>query len=315
MYALRRQEGLEDRPPRAQRPPLGSPVSWLFVLPRFARRPARFMRRLMRGDVAIPRHTGALAAAAFLAATGAYGALVGGHMPVVMGAMTSASGLAINEVRIGGNRETSELDVIDVMGLNGMTSLATFDAAGARAQIAGLPWVAEATVRKNYPDTVQVDIRERNGYAVWQHGEHLTVIDSAGLPIDDYAPARDSTLPLVTGRGAPERVREAMGLVGAFPTIARQTKGFIRVGERRWDVRLRNGITIKLPEDGAGEALEALVSIDNSQNLLARDITEVDMRLSDRIVVRLGENAVEARAQAVKDRDAALKKQLKEAHI
>ena len=201
MYALRRQEGLEDRPPRAQRPPLGSPVSWLFVLPRFARRPARFMRRLMRGDVAIPHHTGLLATAAFLAATGAYGALVGGHMPVVMEAMTSASGLAINEVRIGGNRETSELDVIDVMGLNGMTSLATFDAAGARAQIAGLPWVAEATVRKNYPDTVQVDIRERNGYAVWQHGEHLTVIDSAGLPIDDYAPARDSTLPLVTGRG------------------------------------------------------------------------------------------------------------------
>ena len=315
MFALRRQEGLENRPPMAQRPPLGSPVSWLFVLPRFARRPARFMRRLLRGDVAIPRHAGALAAAAFMAATGAYGALLGGHMPAVMEAMTSASGLAVNEVRIGGNKETSDLDIIGAMGLTGMTSLATFDPVKARTEIAGLPWVAQATVRKSYPDAVYVNIKERNGYAVWQHGDQLTVIDSAGAPIDNYSPARDSTLPLVIGLGAPERVREAMGLVGAFPTIARQTRGFIRVGERRWDVRLRNGITIKLPEDGAGEALAALVALDDGQNLLGRDITEVDMRFSDRVVVRLGEGAVKARAEAVKARDAALKKQLKEAHI
>lgn len=314
MFALRRQNGPTEWPSKAQRPPLGSPVSWLFVLPKFARRPARFSRRLMHGDVAVPRHTGALAAAAFLAATGAYGVLLGGHMPVVMEAMTSASGLAVNEVRIGGNRETSELDVIGVMGLTGMTSLATFDADKARAQIADLPWVAEATVRKNYPDTVSVDIKERNGYAVWQHGEKLTVIDSAGAPIDSYSPARDNTLPLVTGRGAPERVREAMGLVGAFPAIARQAKGFIRVGERRWDVRLRNGITIKLPEDGAGEALEALVALDEGQGLLTRDISEVDMRLTDRIVVRLGADALKTREEAIKERDAAIKKRLKEAH-
>ncbi len=314
MYALRGQEGPETAPPRAQRPPLGEPVSWLFVLPRFARKPARFMRRLIRGDVAIPRYTGVAAAGAFLVLAGGYGALLGGHMPAVLKTMTSASGLAVDEVRIVGNRETSELDVVGVLGLDGMTSLATFDVRQARADISGLPWVAEATVRKNYPGTINVDIKERNGYAVWQHGDHLTVVDSMGRPIDDYAAARDNTLPLITGRGAPERVREAMGLVGAFPAIARQTKGFIRVGERRWDVRLRNGITIKLPEDGAGKALEALVALDEGQGLLTRDISEIDMRLPDRVVVRLGEEALKVREEAIKQRDAAIRKRLKGAH-
>lgn len=315
MFALKRQHGSGQAPVAPQQPAAATAFDWLFVLPRFARRPARFSRRLLRGDVMIPRHAGSAATGAFLLATAAYGAALGGHVPTVLETMTSVSGLAVDEVRISGNTETSELDVIGAIGLNGMTSLATLDARAARAQIAALPWVDTATVRKSYPDTIFVEITERNGYAVWQHGKKLTVIDSAGAPIDSYSPARDRTLPLVTGRGAPARVREAMGLVGAYPAIARRTKGFIRVGERRWDIRLRNGITIKLPESGAGEALGALVVLDEAQDLLARDIREIDMRFTDRMVVRLNEPALKARAEAIEERDALIKKRLAEARL
>jgi cell division protein FtsQ len=284
-----------------------------FVLPRFARKPARLFGRLLRGETAIPRHTGAAVFSSFLLATGIYGTVLGGHTPAVMEAMTSVSGLAIDEVRITGNEQTSELDILDTIGLTGMTSLATFDAASARDRIAELPWVSHATVRKTYPNTVRVEINERRGFAVWQHGEQLTVVDKGGKPIDDFVASRDFGLPLVVGPGAQERVSEAVHLVTAFPTISSKVKGYVRVGERRWDLRLQNGVTIKLPEQGAGEALQALVAMERAGGILDRDIVEIDLRLTDRVVIRLGEEALKAREVALKEREVLEKKRAKAA--
>lgn len=315
MYALR--SGASEQPRREAETASDGRQSGVpnFVVPRFARKPVRLFGRLFRGETTIPRHLGAAVFSSFFLATGAYGAVLGGHMPAVMEAMTSLSGLAVDEVRITGNRQTSELDIIDTIGLTGMTSLATFDATVAREKIAELPWVRSATVRKSYPDTVYVDIAERDGFAVWQHGEHLTVIDKDGKPIDAYSASRDFGLPLVIGPGAAESAKEAVNLAGAFPALASEVKAFIRVGERRWDLRLKNGLTIRLPEKGAGDALQAFLAMDQGSGIMSRDIGQVDLRLADRITVRMNEEAVKVREAALKEREALAKKRQKEAKI
>jgi cell division protein FtsQ len=170
-------------------------------------------------------------------------------------------------------------------------------------------------VRKSYPDTVYVDIAERDGFAVWQHGEHLTVIDRDGKPIDVYSATRDYGLPLVIGPGAAERAREAVNLAGAFPSVANEVKAFIRVGERRWDLRLKNGVTLKLPEQGAGDALQAFVALEQESGLMGRDISQIDLRLADRIAIRMNEGALKVREAALKERDALEKKRQKAAKI
>jgi cell division protein FtsQ len=61
------------------------------------------------------------------------------------------------------------------------------------------------------------------------------------------------------------------------------------VAGRRWDLHLDNGVTVKLPEKNVREALAQLVKLESQQHLLARDVVVVDLRLPDRITVRLPE--------------------------
>ena len=72
-------------------------------------------------------------------------------------------------------------------------------------------------------------------------------------------------------------------------------KGYVRIGERRWDLHLDNGIMVKLPEDHVDAALAELVELERQDGLLGRDISAVDMRFADRLVVQLTPEAMERR--------------------
>jgi cell division protein FtsQ len=74
------------------------------------------------------------------------------------------------------------------------------------------------------------------------------------------------------------------------------------VAERRWNLRLNSGIDVRLPEDDADVALLRLVSLDREKSLLSRDVTVIDLRLPDRVAVRLSDDAAQARDIAMKDR-------------
>lgn len=270
-----------------------------FVLPRPLRRPVRMIQRIGLGDVEPPRFAATMAAAALFAATGMYGVIAGGHADTVVQAITAHSGFAISDVRVTGDRQTSEIDVLQKIGLNGWTSLVGFDAGDARERIAELPWVESASVRKVYPSTLEVSLVERKPFAIWQNGSRLTVVERSGKVIAPFSGGQLAKLPLVVGMGAPEAAPGFVETVGQHRRLAAQVKAYIRVGERRWDLRLKNGVTVKLPQDGEGTALADLVALDSEYGLLSRDILAVDMRLEDRLAVRLTPEAAERRKEAL----------------
>ncbi|CAG0996162.1 hypothetical protein RHIZO_02527 [Rhizobiaceae bacterium] len=271
------------------------------MLPRWLRRPARVLGRLTGGDVVAPRYSSSIMTAAFLAATGLYGAQVGGHMPAVVQALTARSGFAVDQVRVTGHVETSEIDILDALALDGWTSLIGFDAEAARERVAALPWIQGAAIRKVYPDTIEVDVEERAAFAIWQHGSELSVVEASGRPIAPFAGGGKAALPLVIGMGANEAASAFIAKVKGYPELASRVRGYIRVAERRWDLRLENGITVKLPESGEDEAIVELLAMDRDSALLSRDILAVDLRLADRVVVQLTPEGVERRAAALAD--------------
>jgi cell division protein FtsQ len=236
------------------------------------------------------------------ASAGLYGAVLGGHMPSVVQAVTARTGFAVSAVRITGNRETSEIDVLGAIGLDGFTSLIGFDAEAARDRIAALPWAQAVTVRKIYPSAIEVLIEERDAFAVWQHGSELTLIEKSGKPIAPLSGSRHASLPLVVGMGAPERAEAFIAKIAALDGLSRRVVGYIRVADRRWDLRLENGITVRLPEHGEDAALAELVRMDRESGLLSTDIVAIDMRLPDRIAVQLSPDASVAREAALKER-------------
>jgi cell division protein FtsQ len=279
-----------------------------FILPRPVRRMVRFIVSLCTGKVELPRHLGKVSLATYVLAVGGYGIERGGYWPTFSETMTSTAGFAVDNVKLAGNVHISEIDVLQSLGLDGATSLVSLDVDDARRRVAALPWVASVEIRKIYPKTILLNIKERQPFGIWQHGSDLSLIEENGSVI---APLRDNkfaNLPLFVGRDAESEAKNVVAEFAGAPEIASRVKAYVRISDRRWDLHLDNGVVVKLPEDDVAEALQRLVRMQNEQQLLERDIASVDLRLPDRMSVELTPEALARRQAAVTARGKALAK-------
>ncbi|MHA1559290.1 MAG: cell division protein FtsQ/DivIB [Alphaproteobacteria bacterium] len=256
------------------------------VLPRLLRRPARYLSRL---DIALPSRFGLKATMALLVAAGVYGIAVGGQIGNLVGGITASAGLKIEAIRITGQSETPELDVLERLAIPAHASIATFDVNAARERVQQIPWVDAVTIRKVYPDRLEVEITEREPFAVWQRDGEVFLIDADGTVLSDYIAPRFRELPVLVGAGAEAQAVEILGMIAQFPALHAQMRGATLVSDRRWNLTLDNGIVIMLPEDDPVPALIQLETLDQAQGILSRDILSVDLRLPDRVVVALDE--------------------------
>lgn len=273
------------------------------VLPRFLRKPAR---AFLRKDWKLPRAVGLKSLAALFLTTALAGMLIGGHSMTVVSAVTSWSGLGIDEVEITGQSETSEVDVLNALGIGAFPSLVTFDVDAARAGVEALPWVEEASIKKLYPDTLQIAVVERTPFAMWQHDGKVSLIDRDGRVITDAVSDRYAKLPFVVGPGAERRVDEFVELVAGVPEL--KIHAGVLISNRRWNVVLSGGIELLLPEGDPAEALVAAAALDSDSGLLSRDIAAVDLRLPNRLVVRLTETGTSSWQKTLKEREKLAKK-------
>ena len=89
------------------------------VVPRMLRRPARLFSKIFAGDITVPRYAEAAGLASIFAATAIYGAVAGGQFGALANDMTAKLGFAISEIEISGQVNTSEIAVIEALGLTG----------------------------------------------------------------------------------------------------------------------------------------------------------------------------------------------------
>ncbi|MBW3095916.1 cell division protein FtsQ/DivIB [Pseudohoeflea coraliihabitans] len=277
------------------------------ALPRFLRRPARLVAALVSGRTAMPPHIGTVAAVLFFGATGLYGMQIGGHAPFVAETLSSTAGFALEDVHIAGNSETSDITVLEQIGLNGATSVLSISVEEARQRLIELPWVVDAQVTKVYPDSLSVKLVERVAVAIWQHGETLSLIDARGDAIVPLSGSRHAGLPLYVGLGANRHADELEARLIFHPELKGRVKAAIRVADRRWDLRLDNGVTIRLPERDVDEAFARFADFDAGRGVADRDIAAIDLRVADRVTLRLTETALARRQDALEARDKAIK--------
>jgi cell division protein FtsQ len=192
--------------------------------------------------------------------------------------------------------------VLATGGVNGRSSLLFLDASTVRARLKANPWIADATVLKFYPGQLQIDIVERSAFALWQRDGRISVISDDCAVLEPYLSRRFAALPLVVGKGAETRARDFLALLARYPQVNSVTKAAIFVGERRWNLRLKDGLDIRLPENDVGNALAELSRLDKEDKLFSRDIVAVDMRLPDRLTVQLSDDAAKTREELFKDK-------------
>ena len=202
----------------------------------------------------------------------------------------------------------SREEILATAGITGITSLLFLDVEQARERLKTNPWISDATVLKLYPGELQIGIKEREAFALWQKEGHVSVIADDGTVLDPYVAPQLLRLPLVVGNGAQTQAKEFLALLEPYPELRDFVRAAVLVGERRWNLRLKNGIDVALPEARPAAALEKLVALDREKSLITRDIALIDLRLPDRITVRLSDAAAQARIDALKEKDKAKKK-------
>jgi cell division protein FtsQ len=270
------------------------------------------MQRLsMRLERMFPRGTGTLAVFALVLASVSYGVAKGGHTDAVgaqladiRDAMANSVGFEIASIALTGEKQLTREDILNIAGISGRASLLFLDADAARARLKANPWIADATILKLFPDRLHIAVTERRAFALWQKDGRVRVISRDGVTVEPFVAPHVAHLPLVVGQGANLKAAEFLNVMNGYPDLRDQVHAYVLVADRRWNLRLKNGIDIRLPEAEPVDAIEALLALDRDKKLLSRDILAIDLRIRDRVTVRLSDAAAAARAEALKDRKA-----------
>lgn len=257
-----------------------------------------------------PHQLGLMATAALMLGIGLYGAVLGGHVTrlkqnglELIGSGVRGLGFRVQEVKVTGAQKLTVPELFERIGLNQPTvTTLGFDVEQARLRLVDIPWIKSASVRILFPGTVDVALVEREPFALWQRGGRINLVDREGDIIGPYEDERFSNLPVVVGDGAEKRLVEIRQLLETYPDLSQRVRAAVLVAGRRWTLKLADGVDVMLPEDGAKEALSALARIEEQSELLKRDIAAFDLRIANRVVVRLTDRAAQIRSDILRAR-------------
>jgi cell division protein FtsQ len=203
-----------------------------------------------------------------------------------IGNATAFAGLRVRNIIIEGRANTPEPLLRAALGVNKGDPMLGFSLEQARQRIETLSWIEYATVERRLPDTIVVNIQERRPFAVWQNDGKFVLIDRTGQIVADQDVASFRGLPLVVGAGAPLSAATLIDALTARPALQQRVIAAVRVGARRWNLRLNNGADVMLPEGHEVAALDRLMQLQQDHDLLDRPLVAIDMRLPDRLVLR-----------------------------
>ena len=235
--------------------------------------------------VVITLAAGALVVAGVLA-TGARAERIGQSVSSGLDRVTTGMGLTLKRVHITGASPEAEPAIQRALGLHADQPIVSLDLDALRDQVQSVGWVKEARVVRLLPDTLIVEVKEHDRLAVWQVDGQIKVIDAAGRVIEGADARRYPALPLVVGRGADGAAGDILPLLAQRPRLMGRIDALVRVDERRWDLRLKDGGLIQLPAVEQEAALIRLDALDQRERLLDLGFARVDLRTPEAVAVR-----------------------------
>lgn len=253
----------------------------------------KFLVRVEQGFIHLPwpRIGQGVMAAGVLVGTAVavyYRAPLGEHVTTFV---AQATGATVQSLAVEGMVYTPKADMQRALGLRKGDSLVGFDTAAARARIEALPWVRLASVERQLPATVKVTVYEHVPLARVVAEDQVWVINQNGERIAVDADNRFAALPLLQGDGAATAAGPLFATMSSWPQLFSQLREAHYVGQRRWDLRFVSGVTVQLPEAtadfGPATALPILAKLEEARHVLTLNAGEVDLRLRDRIFLRL----------------------------
>ena len=210
-----------------------------------------------------------------------------------------AHGFVLEDIIVTGRQRTSLEDVEKILDLKRGDNILKVDVRRLKQDLETLPWIRDVRIRRSFlPNILLIEIEEKEVLAIWQLNERFYPLDMDGYVIEaDYRP--DKPILLIVGAGAAENILPFLHMVKKIsPEFLPRVKVANYISKRRWNIILddiRNGVTIKLPEENTEEAWKKLIKLDEAQGILKRKLTIIDLRLEDKVTVKLRKSRLRAK--------------------
>jgi cell division protein FtsQ len=196
------------------------------------------------------------------------------------------AGFRLRTVHVQGASAMATPDIVQAAGIYRDQPLLSVDLEDLRARVERVGWVEEARIVRLLPDTLVISVKEHRQLAVWQHEGRTVVIDDRGRVIREADPARFAGLPLVVGAGGAENAAAILPILAQRPKLMARMEALVRVDNRRWDLRLKDGSLIQLPAVEEEQALMQLEQLDLRSRVLELGFERIDLRNPDVVAVR-----------------------------
>lgn len=232
-----------------------------------------------------------VAVLALVMATGSRAERIGQSLSSGVDGVTTGLGLKLNRVHITGASDEATPAIQQALDVEAGQPITALDLDALKASVEQVGWVREARVVRLLPDTLIVEVKEHDRLAVWQTGGRTYVIDSEGRAIPGADAGRYPNLPLVVGKGADAAAAALLPLLAQRPRLMGRVDAIVRVDERRWDLRLKDGGIIQLPALNQEAALIQLDALDQRERLLELGFARIDLRTEGQVAVRPGGSA------------------------
>ncbi len=195
----------------------------------------------------------------------------------------SLYGMTLSHIHIKNRHRTSLLDLQKNIGRPLGTPFPKIDLGHSQQSLQSLPWVKSVTLERRWPHTLVITLQEKVPLALWQHHQKIKLVDQEGssIPVQDLEPFR--TYPLLIGEGAPTAAASFFQQLGPIEFLKKSVAAYVRVGQRRWNLRLKSGLTILLPEEHTEEAIQLLARLYRTKNIEKLAKKTLDLRVPQKI--------------------------------
>lgn len=188
------------------------------------------------------------------------------------------AGFKLETVVIKGNMHIEPKEIVSAVNADVGTPLFSISLKNAYNKLKENSWVKDVTIMRRLPHTLVVHITERVPIAIWQHNQKLALIDSEGNVIDDKHIGDFPGLLQVVGSDANLFAEHLLESLKSQISLEGNIVSAVRYGERRWNLILKQNITVKMPENNFEKALAYLAKMHEAGKLFDQNYKSLDLR-------------------------------------
>lgn len=195
------------------------------------------------------------------------------------------TGLRLQTIEVKGRAHTPKSVILAASELTLGDPMLTISLPALHERLSTIGWIDEVAVERRMPSTIRIVLTERVPMALLQTEAGHRVIDRTGTIIAGADPSVFGHLTVVAGTSAAPNAGPILNILQTEPELFADVWAVTYQSERRWDVHLRNGIRVRLPETDPRTAWSRLAIIDHSKQITNRDLAVIDMRVPDQMIV------------------------------